>query len=120
VGCNILLGDIPQSGRIFLLKERVVRPRDEVLLGWRRTLFLRDEHDLKSRRWLLDVMACVERLGRAEFSLGDIYMFEQDLQQRHPDNLHVKAKIRQQLQVLRDRGYLEFIEKGRYRLVEER
>jgi type II restriction enzyme len=31
-------------------------------------------------------------------------------------NRHVRQKIRQQLQVLRDRGYLEFKGKGRYRV----
>ena len=30
----------------------------------------------------------------------------------HPENLHVKDKIRQQLQVLRDRGFLAQFERG--------
>ena len=34
----------------------------------------------------------------------------------HPDNRHVRDKIRQQLQVLRDHGYLEFVSRGSYRL----
>jgi hypothetical protein len=33
-----------------------------------------------------------------------------------PDNKHVKEKMRQQLQVLRDNGFLEFLDRGRYRL----
>jgi type II restriction enzyme len=35
----------------------------------------------------------------------------------HPDNRHVPDKIRQQLQVLRDLGFVEFLGGGRYRCV---
>ena len=35
----------------------------------------------------------------------------------HPENNHVKPKIRQQLQVLRDAGVLEFVSRGKYRVV---
>ena len=34
-----------------------------------------------------------------------------------PQDSHVRDKIRQQLQVLRDLGYLEFPERGRYRML---
>ncbi len=43
VGCNILLGDVPASGKIFLVRDGEIRPKSEVLDEWRRTLFLRDE-----------------------------------------------------------------------------
>jgi len=117
VGSNILLKDVPESGRICIVRNGIIVPRAEVLTTWRRTLFLRDETDLKSRGWLLDVMAAVEKLGSKEFTLSQIYEFEDALGRKHPDNRHVKDKIRQQLQVLRDKGYLEFVERGRYRLV---
>ncbi|HHD16183.1 MAG TPA: restriction endonuclease, partial [Euryarchaeota archaeon] len=35
---------------------------------------------------------------------------------RHPNNRHIKAKIRQQLQILRDENIIEFIGNGLYRL----
>jgi len=38
------------------------------------------------------------------------------LRKKYPDNQHIKDKVRQQLQVLRDRGYLEFTSRGNYRL----
>jgi type II restriction enzyme len=38
------------------------------------------------------------------------------LEQLHPDNRHVRDKIRQQLQVLRDAGLLIHVESGRWRL----
>lgn len=52
-----------------------------------------------------------------DFTLEDIYQFEPELATLHPDNKHVKDKIRQQLQVLRNKNYLEFVSRGRYRLI---
>ena len=49
--------------------------------------------------------------------LADVYKFENYLGELHPDNHHVRDKIRQQLQVLRDAGILEFIGRGRYRVL---
>ena len=71
---------------------------------------------LRARGWLVEVMRCVERLGHAEFTLGDVYAFEQSLSALFPDNKNVRPKIRQQLQVLRDQGWLVFEGRGRYRL----
>jgi type II restriction enzyme len=61
-------------------------------------------------------MNCVERLGHKEFSLDEVYIFVDMLSKKHPENKHIKDKIRQQLQILRDKGYLEFIERGKYKL----
>lgn len=68
IGCNILLNQIPDSGKILI--------------------------------------------GRPEFELEDVYAFEDRLSSIYPDNNNVRPKIRQQLQVLRDNGYLEFISRG--------
>ena len=115
-GCNILLSGIPQTGKIFFVRNRIVEPKEKVLTEWRKTLFLREEVEAGARGWLLDIMNCIERLGRKDFSLNEIYVFENELGKKHPDNQHIKDKIRQQLQVLRDRGYLRFIRKGQYHL----
>jgi len=61
-------------------------------------------------------MRCVERIGRDTFSLDDVYAFEDRLTALYPGNRNVRPKIRQQLQVLRDRGFLEFTGRGRYRM----
>ena len=120
IGCNILLDGIPLSGRIYLVKNRQIEPIETVLSIWKKTLFLRDETDLKTRGWLLDIMGCIDKLGYREFSLDQIYSFEFELEKKHPDNRHIKEKIRQQLQVLRDTGYLEFVERGHYRLIDQK
>ena len=42
---------------------------------------------------------------------------ESILKQKYPMNNFVKDKIRQQLQILRDREIIEFLGKGRYKKV---
>lgn len=116
VGCNILLNHIPQTGKIFFVRDGAIEPKEKVLSDWKKTLFLRDEKEISAKGWLLDTMLCVEKIGHKEFSLDEMYAFENDLSKKHPDNRHIKDKIRQQLQVLRDKGYLEFTSRGNYRL----
>jgi len=36
---------------------------------------------------------------------------------RYPDNRHIRDKIRQQLQILRDLGLLQFLRPAHYRLL---
>jgi type II restriction enzyme len=115
VGCNILLKPIPQSGKIFFVRDGSVEPKAKVQSAWQKTLFLRQTEDVAARGWLLDVMRCIERLGKSEFALADVYGFERDLEKLHPSNRHIKDKIRQQLQILRDKNYLDFVARGLYR-----
>lgn len=115
VGCNIVLENIPQSGKIFYIKDKLILPRKTILVNWKKTLFLKKEPRVSERGWIIDIMNCIERLGIEEFSLAEVYSFEKELQRKYPRNLHIKDKIRQQLQILRDSGYLEFLGRGRYR-----
>jgi len=117
MGCNILISEIPKAGRVNLVTKGIPNSKPQVLSAWRRTLFLRDQTHLEMRGWALDVMRYIEKLKSSEFTLADIYRFEQELQKIRPNNRHIKAKIRQQLQVLRDAGYLEFQGRGNYRVV---
>lgn len=113
-GCNILIGHVPASGRIGLIRDGVATPKADVRSTWSATRFLRDE-GLKARGWLLAVMGAVEAIGRPEFTLAEVYAQEARLSALYPDNNNVRPKIRQQLQVLRDRGWLEFNGRGTYR-----
>jgi type II restriction enzyme len=115
IGSHILLNRIPISGKICLVRNGVVQPKEAVLAEWQKTLFLRDQ-SLEARGWLIEVMKCVEAIGKPEFQLEDVYAFEKRLSQLYPGNQNVKPKIRQQLQFLRDRGYLDFVSRGYYRL----
>ena len=112
--CSIDLSFIPHSGKIFYVKDKKIEPKDNVLAEWQKTLFLREEKEISAKGWLLDIMNCVEKLGRKEFFLDEVYAFENILNKKHPENKHIKDKIRQQLQVLRDKNYLQFLSRGMY------
>ena len=115
VGCNIVLDNVPPDGRISVVKAGVVSPKDDVRLRFRLSRGLSKIETLK-RGWVLDLLAALRSLNTTELTLGDAYGLENALSALHPKNRHVRAKIRQQLQVLRDLGYLTFLGGGRYRL----
>ncbi|MFA6106662.1 MAG: DpnI domain-containing protein [Patescibacteria group bacterium] len=114
--CSIDLKQIPESGKIFYIKNQEHQSRQRVLDNWQKTLFLREEKEQSAKGWILDVMNCVDRLGKKEFKLDEIYAFAEVLRKKHPNNQHIKDKIRQQMQFLRDKGYLSFVQKGKYKL----
>lgn len=116
IGCNISLQNVPSVGKVFFVKNHIIESKEKVLSQWQKTLFLREEKEVSARGWTLDIMTCVEKLNKIDFTLDDVYAFEQELSQKHPDNKHVKDKIRQQLQILRNKGYLDFAGRGIYRL----
>src|SRR5262249_34924282 len=115
IGCNILLNQVPASGKIFIVRNGQPQPKELVLAQWRKTLFLRDEK-LETRGWVIEVMKCVEMIGKREFELSDVDAFENRLKQLYHNHRQVQQKIRHQLQVLRDHAYLDFVSRGYYRL----
>jgi type II restriction enzyme len=110
-----LLSQIPEAGKIFIIRNSEPRPKEVVLAQWKQTLFLRRQ-DLEGRGWLVEVMRCIESLGKNEFELDDMYRFERKLGELYPNNQNIRPKIRQKLQELRDYGFLDFVSRGRYRL----
>ena len=113
VGCNINISKIPELGRIYLIKDSVIINKNQVQEKWQQTCFLKSQ-TLEARGWLLDLMLCIEKIPDQIFTLAQVYSFEAYLQQMHPNNNHVKDKIRQQLQFLRDRGMIGFLGGGKY------
>lgn len=73
--------------------------------------------NIESRSWLNDILNCVDSFGSNAFTLQQIYQFENILSNKHPNNNNIRAKIRQQLQLLRDNGFIEFSGKGIYRKI---
>jgi type II restriction enzyme len=115
--CNILLSQLPFDARIYIVRQVRVENKEIVRAQWTRFAFLKGkEHEL--RGWTANVLAEVRQLGKSTFSLKEFYEASQDrLSALHPENEHVRDKMRQQLQVLRDHGIVEFLGKGRYRQV---
>ncbi|MBZ5514449.1 MAG: hypothetical protein LAN62_06335 [Acidobacteriia bacterium] len=56
-------------------------------------------------------------LGRREFTLAQVYAQEAQLARLHPQNRSIRPKIRQQLQILRDLGLIEFLGGGTYGII---
>lgn len=115
IGANILLHKIPRIGWITMIQDTVIVPKNTIMKKWssvERVL----KGNLESRGWISEIMLLVDRLPD-EFSLDDVYSHETYLAGQFPNNRHVRDKIRQQLQVLRERGYLKFVSRGRYQKV---
>ena len=140
VGCNFDLKRIPAEARIPVVTNSEISPAHEVREKFKRVNPLK-EISVKERGWTLEVLTLVRRLvdrrrrgnetqteksgpsqrlltssPTAEFTNGDAYTLADQLAQLHPDNRHIRDKIRQQLQVLRDAGLLIHVERGVWRL----
>lgn len=115
IGCDILLSEIASDGRIDIVKGGTPYPIADVRGQYQKIKPL-SQLSLDLRGWALDVLACVRQLGKKEFTLAEVYTFAPHLSALYPENNNVEAKIRQQLQVLRDNGLIEFLERGHYRL----
>ncbi len=129
IGCNILYNQLPDSAKIFYVKDSIIQNEDDVINNYRKILFVAEKPP-ESKGWLLDVMFCIEDLIKKKlksfdcdannkiFTLKEISQYENFLFLKHQENHNVIPKIRQQLQFLRDKGFVEFVDnKGTYRLL---
>lgn len=111
IGCFIVLEKIAPDARIHLVRDGVVVAPDLVRSSYSRIRSLQVISS-KQRGWTLDVLRVVRGLGKKEFRTTDLYAFEPELAQLHPGNRHVRDKIRQQLQFLRDKGLITQVSRG--------
>jgi len=113
IGCNILLSQISPDGKIEVVSHGAERQKACVRENYARVrpFALLDS---RIRGWALDVLTLIRSMSQRRFALKDVYRFEASLSRLHPGNQHVRPKIRQQLQVLRDMGLLNFVERGVY------
>ena len=102
IGCNILVNKIPICNKTDIINYVNISNR----------LITKD---IKSRGWLMEILNCINLIPTVEFSLADMYNFEDYFHKKFLNNNNVRAKIRQQLQILRDRKVIEFIGRGKYR-----
>ena len=115
VGCNILLGQIPEDGKITMVRNSSPTPESQVRDEFSRVRRLA-EVPPSLRGWTVDVLNAIRGLGKSQFSLRELYECESPLKVLHPRNRNVRPKIRQQLQILRDLGLIEFTTPGNYAL----
>ena len=74
------------------------------------------EIPVPQRGWTLDVLTAIRSLKAPTFSTRDAYELVPHLEALHPGNRYVREKIRQQLQVLRDTGFLVHPSRGTWSL----
>jgi type II restriction enzyme len=117
IGCNIRLDLIPIDAEIAVVQSGVCTPKERVRQQFRRFLAL-DSIPANQRGWTTLTLWNVRNLAKREFRLSELYEREQSFAQLYPGNRHIRAKIRQQLQVLRDLGILSFEGPGRYRILD--
>lgn len=116
IGCNILLSEIADAGKIRVVSDGSPLSAQIVRDRYRRVRPLASI-GAKSRGWTLDVLRMARKIGRSHFALEDMYTYEDELRRIYPTNRNVKPKIRQQLQVLRDIGLVKFEGQGKYELL---
>ena len=115
IGCNIVLSHVPPDGRIPVVDSGAAIPSMVVRKRFAATRVM-GQVVSPERGWTLDLLTALRSLGQEEFSLGEAYAFESHLSTLHPNNRHVRPKIRQQLQVLRDLEFVTFLGSGQYQL----
>ena len=114
VGCFIVLANIPPEAKIRVVADGIAASPATVRRQYDRLRPL-ERVKAEARGWTLDVLNVVRALGKPEFTLAEVYAFAAELARLHPGNRHVRDKIRQQLQFLRDLGFVEFLGGGHYR-----
>ena len=114
-GCVIQMKEIPTTAKIPIIINGEVRPIPDVVAQYQRVYNLQTR-TVESRGWLMDTLHLVERLDE-DFTLDQMYSFVDELQLKYPNNNHIQDKIRQQLQFLRDKGFINFLGGGRYRKI---
>lgn len=116
VGCNIRLDLMGSDAQVKVIDRGVPLEWESVRESFQRFESLK-EISPESRGWATLTLAVVRSLGCREFSLNDVYEREQTFADSYPKNSNIRAKVRQQLQVLRDLGCVQFRGHGHYRLL---
>lgn len=117
VGCNIRLDRINSSAEVAVVDAGIVQPVELVRRRFQRFLPLAKK-SAEQRGWTLLTLGMVRRLGKGGFTLQEMYGLEAEFARAYPQNRHVRDKIRQQLQILRDLGVLAFEGRGEYRVLD--
>ena len=116
IGCNILYQKIPEQGKINIIRDGK-EIEVETVLNWYKQTKKLQTNDLNLRGWMLDILSCINRIKSDTFTLQEIYKYSDFLKLKHGSNHNIEAKIRQQLQFLRDKDFIEFVGRGKYRKV---
>ena len=65
----------------------------------------------------METLKLIDKIGKREVNLREVYKGIAGLSAKYPRNHNLEAKIRQQLQILRNKDFIEFLGNGQYRLI---
>lgn len=121
VGSNILLSDLPLDARISVIDKGLPVEPDLARTNWSKFQYLKDD-PRAADGWGPQMLSAVRLIqadtGESYFTLQDFYRRYGDmLAELHPTNNNIEARIRRQLQLLRDNDILQFMGRGRYRII---
>jgi type II restriction enzyme len=116
IGCNIRLDLIVPDALVEVVTNGRVNDAGSVRAAFQRFDPLK-EVGVSSRGWTTLTLKVLRDLKQSLFSLDRLYEKESFFAAHYPGNRNIRAKLRQQLQILRDLGFVEFEGKGRYRLL---
>jgi len=106
-----LLSKIPKSDSLKLPKYEIETPEKNLDI-----IEISEDIILSSLKgWKMEVFKCLQDIPSQIFTLNEINKFEYKLKAIYPSNNNILAKIRQQLQYLRDLGLIEFLGNGLYK-----
>lgn len=116
IGCKIRLDRIASDAKISIIASGEPKDPGAVRSAFRTFENLKKVSPTK-RGWTTLALGIVRSLRASSFTLKDLYNREDDFANVYPTNKNIRPKIRQQLQVLRDLGYLKFLGNGTYRVL---
>lgn len=111
-GYNLLFEPIPTYGKLNIVINGVLQSKSEILKQSQKITSLYNI-DSKNVKWKIEILKILDSLDSV-FTLQEMYAREDELQELFPDNNHIKDKIRQQLQFIRDDGVIIFQGNGKY------
>jgi type II restriction enzyme len=116
IGCNIRLDLIASDAQIEVVSMGL--PNEPLKVRERFQKFNQLKSiDPSSRGWVTLTLRVISGLNQRSFSLNEVYAEERVFASAYPENNNIRAKMRQQLQVLRDLGYVKFHGGGNYSLL---
>ena len=75
----------------------------------------KDARVTKSGGWINDLMTCIKDIPSDEFTMSNVYAYGEWLLQKHSNAKNPKAALRFYMQILRDKGFIDFLGNGHYR-----
>ena len=111
-GYNLLFESIPSYGKLYIVKDSKIEQKEIILSQSQKILNLYDL-DSNKARWKIEILKILDSVDSV-FTLQQVYEKENELKKLFPDNNHIKDKIRQQLQFIRDDGIVIFHGNGKY------